>query len=608
MPASALENNNTINDLLDARRGRSADRWVFKTLAHSKPIRPRVRVNFLEALKGALRCLRYNEAYDLVFRGEILEVESCAGHQFTQFAPYRSPSREPTPTEPATPPDGATPARESTPPTEPFQSPIWPSLSPEPSSSGAVQSPTWPSLPQPDSQADSLFSPTVSVSSPRGGLFDTGDTHPGSREGSPLTPVPSDRGSSPSPSSGTIDLLEIEHIRRVHPPSPTLTELFQEPKSASISPGKKLITYSRRDRERHGRNDLGETTSAPAVLQVTSAVASTSTSAATVLTAPERRLPLRYRQLDHWPASEGLRRSARLGQQRVSQTAGYSSQPFLRLHQIITIRMSDLRPLVDNNLVIGAIAGNPVGDPAGEPLSDWPLLVARGTRDLQRVHFKADFTHLPKTPICRSVSFPHRVVNSDLNRELISPVVLSDCFRALAAYQNHLLKQMAPRVHAYSRFQLDTLQDCFAIFPAFPGSAFSTAQFTFGNSHLYSRRNVRDILHGFRVITVLGNFTICYCILPDDNIAIHCFPGSTVLIAGSVKHYFFTKVEAKETRFLFEQFFDACVQRWIDRGFRSDTDYEENATDAEIVEVETKLANRIPFAMKLFSRLHEIHV
>ncbi|KAJ7711506.1 hypothetical protein B0H16DRAFT_1745119 [Mycena metata] len=234
-----------------------------------------------------------------------------------------------------------------------------------------------------------------------------------------------------------------------------------------------------------------------------------------------------------------------------------------------------------------------------------------------RVNFQADFTHLPKNAdlqICVGIGFgirgpfPHFVVNSDLNRELIRPVVVSDFFRALAAYQNHLLKQMAPRVHAYSRFQLDTLQDCLAVLPAFPGSAFSTAQFTFGNSHLYSRRNVRDIVHGFRVITVLGNFTICYCILPDDNIAIRCFPGSTVLIAGSVKHYFFTKVEAKQTRFLFEQFFDACVQRWIDRGFRSDADYEANATDAEIIEVETKLANRIPFAMKLFSRLHEIHV
>ncbi|KAJ7020554.1 hypothetical protein C8F04DRAFT_974141, partial [Mycena alexandri] len=170
-----------------------------------------------------------------------------------------------------------------------------------------------------------------------------------------------------------------------------------------------------------------------------------------------------------------------------------------------------------------------------------------------------------------------------------------------------VLQQLALRVHAYMRSQLDLLEEHHAITPAFPRTAFSSAEFTFGNSHLHTRRNPHDALHGLRAITILGDYDICVCVIPADNIAVQCPPGTTVFIAGCVKDYYFTKVGKKETCYLFQQYFDASVQRWIDHGFRSDVKYEAEATFEEIATVETNMANRVPLTMKLFGRLHEIH-
>ncbi|KAJ7887148.1 hypothetical protein B0H13DRAFT_1627563 [Mycena leptocephala] len=170
-----------------------------------------------------------------------------------------------------------------------------------------------------------------------------------------------------------------------------------------------------------------------------------------------------------------------------------------------------------------------------------------------------------------------------------------------------LLRQFAPRMHAYMRNQLDVLEEVTAVNPAFPGSAFSSVEFTFGNGPITTRRNIHDVIHGFRAITVLGDFTDCLLVTPSDNLAIRCYPGTTVLIAGSVNDYFFTTVAPGEKRYLFQQFFHSNVQRWIDRGFRSNSLYDEDATEEEKALVEAKLGKRVPFTMKLLSRLHEIH-
>ncbi|KAJ6459359.1 hypothetical protein C8R47DRAFT_994720 [Mycena vitilis] len=217
---------------------------------------------------------------------------------------------------------------------------------------------------------------------------------------------------------------------------------------------------------------------------------------------------------------------------------------------------------------------------------------------------------------------PHRAVHTHDTWSLLNAVVASDALQVLAAYQNcksslnlcqpeltvgqDLLKRFAPRVFAYQRSQLDRLWDHSALLPPFERSAFSTAEFAFGNVALRATPQPYDVIHGLRAITVLGTSTTCICVVPSDNLAIRCPPGTTILIAGCVKGYYFSTVGEGEKRYLFQQFFHAGVQRWIDRGFRSDADFDQKATAEESESVEAKLAKRVPFTMKLLSRLHEI--
>ncbi|KAJ7484065.1 hypothetical protein B0H11DRAFT_2231797 [Mycena galericulata] len=56
------------------------------------------------------------------------------------------------------------------------------------------------------------------------------------------------------------------------------------------------------------------------------------------------------------------------------------------------------------------------------------------------------------------------------------------------------------------------------------------------------------------------------------------------------------------------RYFHSGMQRWLDRGFRSDMEYDLDATPQEKLAVEAHLANRVAFAAKLFNQLHEMHV
>lgn len=174
-----------------------------------------------------------------------------------------------------------------------------------------------------------------------------------------------------------------------------------------------------------------------------------------------------------------------------------------------------------------------------------------------------------------------------------------------------LLAQFEPRMHAFMRAQLDVLEEEAAICPPFPGSAFTTAEFSFGDAPMVTRKDVRDAFHAVRAITILGSFDPTHSatfVVPRDNFAIQCPPGSTFFITSAVKDFFFTNVDKGEKRYLFQQSFHAGVQGWLDCGFQSAAKYDHDATPEEREVIEARLAQRVPFASKLLSRLNEVHV
>jgi hypothetical protein len=99
-------------------------------------------------------------------------------------------------------------------------------------------------------------------------------------------------------------------------------------------------------------------------------------------------------------------------------------------------------------------------EPQGEDFIDWPLLLHRAARNMERVERNADFTHLGsrelfirvglffgrKGPVSFLFLFfllviyggqwPHGAINSPHNRELINKLVASEPIQIFAAYQN----------------------------------------------------------------------------------------------------------------------------------------------------------------------------
>ncbi|KAJ7631461.1 hypothetical protein DFH06DRAFT_936417, partial [Mycena polygramma] len=53
-----------------------------------------------------------------------------------------------------------------------------------------------------------------------------------------------------------------------------------------------------------------------------------------------------------------------------------------------------------------------------------------------------------------------------------------------------------------------------------------------------------------------------------DRVAIRCPPGTTLLVPASIVRYSFSALKKGERRYLFQQFFDAGVSRWVERGGR----------------------------------------
>ncbi|KAJ7717167.1 hypothetical protein DFH07DRAFT_762091 [Mycena maculata] len=89
---------------------------------------------------------------------------------------------------------------------------------------------------------------------------------------------------------------------------------------------------------------------------------------------------------------------------------------------------------------------------------------------------------------------------------------------------------------------------------------------------------------------------------------IYCPPGTTVLTPRSVVRWGFTALEKGDTRYTFQQYFNAAVGRWVDQGFRLDADFAKKATAEEWNLYEDTRFERAESRMRLFSKLEELFV
>ncbi|KAJ7333350.1 hypothetical protein DFH08DRAFT_708129 [Mycena albidolilacea] len=145
-------------------------------------------------------------------------------------------------------------------------------------------------------------------------------------------------------------------------------------------------------------------------------------------------------------------------------------------------------------------------------------------------------------------------------------------------------------------------------FPAFEHSVFTTCDIIF-NDTFSSRINYETVFDTMEAFTVMGSYDhtkgghiVCW----DDHTMIELRPGSTVLLAAGCKQFSFTATGPGETQFLFRQYCDASIMRWLHKRGHSDGEFEQLQGSAEIAMWEEARANRGCAALGMFSQLQDL--
>ncbi|KAJ7144884.1 hypothetical protein C8R43DRAFT_1130307 [Mycena crocata] len=415
---------------------------------------------------------------------------------------------------------------------------------------------------------------------------------------SPPPASSSERDGSPVATSSSSR--ELDAVSSRYPtgrtPSPTATDLMNLP------PPRKMITYARRHRQRIHDNNAAKAASSKGSKQAASTKARVK----------------RARKV--YPARSRYSSRLRAGRAGDLSPVGLDVRHLSGLNILLIAPLpNDFWPIVDAK---GLVAGVHAGAPPGED-ELWMQGIQRATKAIRRLFRNGEFINMEGAPAFMRVGLdfgvlgahPHPVVNLRRNCDEVQSLLDSVDVQAIAAHQNHLLRRIAPRMFTHQILQIEQVTEKEDVHPAFPG-AFTTAQFSFGNTYDNQpfRRDTYERFGSFHVFTFLGNYGPAETWFfywreeEGDRIAICCPVGSTVVVPTSIVRYGFTSIQKGETRYIFEQFFNAAIGRWVDQGCMSDAEYAEQASEDEWLANEARRSQRVGGTVHLMSRVGDLFV
>ncbi|KAK7053549.1 hypothetical protein R3P38DRAFT_2500714, partial [Favolaschia claudopus] len=166
----------------------------------------------------------------------------------------------------------------------------------------------------------------------------------------------------------------------------------------------------------------------------------------------------------------------------------------------------------------------------------------------------------------------------------------------------------APNAFDYLSTHMQRLMQDQGVSPAFPGSVFTTAEITSCDAPNFCRFNEDAAFDTFEAITFLGRYDhTCggHIIFPDINMLFEVPVGSTYLIPSGARSFNFTAIRKKEYRYMFRQFVSAGVLRWVEKGGRTDAEFDVNASVEERAAWMKMRSERGKSSLKMFSRLSD---
>lgn len=178
---------------------------------------------------------------------------------------------------------------------------------------------------------------------------------------------------------------------------------------------------------------------------------------------------------------------------------------------------------------------------------------------------------------------------------------------------NHpdIYRQAAPHSYAHAAAKIDELVSRQIAVPAYDNSVFTTSEINFCDAPSVPRKNYDASFETMEAITVLGSYDHQkggHIVFSDDDAMVELPVGATVLFPAGTKRYNFAAVGKNEQRFLFRQFCSAGVFRWIDKGGRSDNDFDHKAPLRAHAAWAEMRATRGHTSLKLFSKLRDVYV
>ncbi|KAJ6518238.1 hypothetical protein C8R47DRAFT_960294 [Mycena vitilis] len=113
------------------------------------------------------------------------------------------------------------------------------------------------------------------------------------------------------------------------------------------------------------------------------------------------------------------------------------------------------------------------------------------------------------------------------------------------------------------------------------------------------------------VLTVFGTWdhtTGGGILFADGDGVVELIPGATIVIASGTKGYSLLPVGLGEKRYIFRQYCHASILRWVDKGGRSDKEFDADAPYEEVLAWNRKRADRGRTSLKMFSRLADVYI
>ncbi|KAK7017749.1 hypothetical protein R3P38DRAFT_3560216 [Favolaschia claudopus] len=186
---------------------------------------------------------------------------------------------------------------------------------------------------------------------------------------------------------------------------------------------------------------------------------------------------------------------------------------------------------------------------------------------------------------------------------------MSAVFNAISRYQNHLYRQYAPASYALMVERMSRLISDGNVTPPFEGSVFTTMELTFVDGSSHEQYNEDAAIEAMEAVTIFGSFDDLlggHLSFGKHRAAIQAPAGTTYLLPSASTSIRYTAIAKNERRYQFRQFISAGVLRWVEKGGRTDKQFEATTTAGER---EVWAASRIArgdTTLNLFSQLDDI--